>query len=134
MAARAKADELRRVAHIGLPLVVLSLEPDQVDQQGLRRRLAGQRRNRGRLFHVVDHRGLHHATGHGVTCQMSAAYSAMVRSLENFPELATFRMAVRAHASRSTYSAQSHPERGQLRKVLRSEEHTSELQSPVPLV
>ena len=28
---------------------------------------------------------------------MSAAYSAMVRSLKNFPELATFRMPLRAH-------------------------------------
>jgi hypothetical protein len=28
--------------------------------------------------------------GHGCTSHISAAYSAMVRSLENFPELATF--------------------------------------------
>ena len=32
---------------------------------------------------------------------------AMVRSLENFPELATFKMALRAQASRSAYSATS---------------------------
>src|SRR3989442_8011196 len=107
MAARAEADELRRIVHLGLALVVLPLEPGQVDQHGHRSRLARQRGNRGGLFHVVDHRGLHHDTGHGLTCQMSAAYSAMVRSLENFPELATFRMAVRTHAFRSTYSAQS---------------------------
>src|SRR5206468_3470635 len=36
-------------------------------------------------------------TGHGFAPQMSAAYSAMVRSLENFPEAATFRMALCAH-------------------------------------
>src|SRR3974390_1425906 len=38
-------------------------------------------------------------TGHGFTSQISAAYSAMVRSLENFPEPATLRIAVRAQAS-----------------------------------
>lgn len=37
-------------------------------------------------------------TGHGCTFQMSAAYSAMVRSLENLPEPATFKMALRAHS------------------------------------
>ena len=30
-----------------------------------------------------------HGTGQGSAFQMTAAYSAMVRSLENFPELAT---------------------------------------------
>src|SRR6266849_5514815 len=38
---------------------------------------------------------------------MSAAYSVMVRSLENLPELATFRMALRAHSSESAYSVTS---------------------------
>jgi hypothetical protein len=38
---------------------------------------------------------------------MSAAYSAMVRSLENLPELATLRMALWAQPSGSAYSAQS---------------------------
>jgi hypothetical protein len=40
-----------------------------------------------------------HRTGHGRASQTSAAYWAIVRSLENFPELATFRMAVRVQAS-----------------------------------
>ena len=31
--------------------------------------------------------------------QISAAYSAMVRSLENFPEPATFKIALRAQSS-----------------------------------
>src|SRR5215475_1286184 len=57
------------------------------------------------VVHLVNHCGLHHDTGHGFTCQMSAAYSAIVRSLENFPELATFRMALRVQASGSVYSA-----------------------------
>ena len=38
---------------------------------------------------------------------MSAAYSAMVRSLENFPEPATFKIALRAQASGSAYSSHS---------------------------
>src|SRR5207247_7677405 len=106
MAARAEADDLRGVVHLRPALVVFPLEPDQIDQHGRRRWLASQRGNRGGLFHVGDHRRLHHDTGHGFTCQMSDAYSAIVRSLENFPELATFRIALRAHASRSAYSAQ----------------------------
>ncbi len=35
-------------------------------------------------------------TGHGSTPQIEAAYSAIVRSLENFPELAIFNMILRA--------------------------------------
>jgi hypothetical protein len=34
--------------------------------------------------------------------QISAAYSAMVRSLENLSEAATFRIALRAHTFEST--------------------------------
>jgi hypothetical protein len=45
--------------------------------------------------------------GHGSTFQISVAYWAMVRSLENFPELATFRMALRAQALESAYNATS---------------------------
>src|SRR5208337_3324566 len=45
--------------------------------------------------------------GHAFTFQMSAAYSAIVRSLENFPELATFRIALCAHAPGSAYKAPS---------------------------
>src|SRR2546421_11986405 len=106
MAARAEADELRRIVRFRLAVVVLPLEPGQVDQHGRRRRLAGQRRKRAGLFHVVDHRRLHHATGHGFTCQMSDAYSAIVRSLENLPEPATLRMALRAPAPASAYTSQ----------------------------
>ena len=38
-------------------------------------------------------------TGHGCTFHISPAYSAMVRSLENFPELAMFQIALAAHFS-----------------------------------
>jgi hypothetical protein len=44
---------------------------------------------------------LFYGTGHGFTPQISLAYSAIVRSLENFPDAATFRMAFRAHFSGS---------------------------------
>ena len=97
MAARAEGDELRRVVQFGLALVVRTFEPSDIQPHGRWRRLTRQRRNRARLFHVVDHRRLHHETGHGLTCQMSAAYSAIVRSLENVPEADTFRIALRAH-------------------------------------
>ena len=47
--------------------------------------------------------GVVHDTGHGCTFQISAAYSAMVRSLENFPEAATFKIALLAQALGSPY-------------------------------
>ena len=44
---------------------------------------------------------LFHSTGHRFTFQMSAAYSAIVLSLENFPEPATFKIALRDHPTES---------------------------------
>src|SRR4051812_38702364 len=38
-------------------------------------------------------------TGHGFASQILAAYSAMVRSLENLPELAMLRMTLQVHLS-----------------------------------
>src|SRR5215472_9580280 len=43
----------------------------------------------------------HYETGHAFASQMSAAYSAIVRSLENFPEPATFKIALRDHEAGS---------------------------------
>jgi hypothetical protein len=40
-------------------------------------------------------------TGETFRFQIPSAYSRMVRSLENFPELATLRMALESHAARS---------------------------------
>jgi hypothetical protein len=40
-------------------------------------------------------------TGHGFAFQMPVAYSAIVRSLENFPEPATFKIAFRDHPAES---------------------------------
>src|SRR5262245_52000334 len=97
MAARTEADDLRGIVHLRLALVVFALEPAQVDEHGRRGWFARQRGN----HHV------HHDTGHGFTCQISDAYSAIVRSLENLPEPATFRIALRAQAARSAYSVHS---------------------------
>src|SRR5690349_19498284 len=46
-------------------------------------------------------------TGHAFAFQMSVAYSAIVRSLENFPEVATFKIALRDHSAGSAYSSQN---------------------------
>src|SRR5262249_7343688 len=45
------------------------------------------------------------STGQGVAFQIPVAYSAIVRSLENFPEHATLIMDLRANASGSAYSS-----------------------------
>src|SRR5205823_1664990 len=55
--------------------------------------------------YVACHLG--HSTGQGVAFQMPAAYSAIVRSLENFPEQATLMIALRPQASASAYSSPS---------------------------
>src|SRR5215467_4309233 len=44
-----------------------------------------------------------YSSGHGCACQMSLAYSAMVRSLENLPAWPTLRIALRAQASGCVY-------------------------------
>src|ERR1017187_1801384 len=56
-------------------------------------------------FHTYPLSGM----GHGCRFQISRAYSAMVRSLENRPEPATFRMALRAQSSGLAYSASRRP-------------------------
>ncbi len=45
-----------------------------------------------------------HTVGQGVRFQMSEAYSAIVRSLENFPDPAIFKIALRENSSRSAYN------------------------------
>ena len=47
----------------------------------------------------------YYGTGHGLAFQISAAYCAIVRSLENFPEPAMFRIPLRAHWSWSAWSS-----------------------------
>src|SRR5262249_15615347 len=107
VAAPAGADALGPIRHVRPSVVVVVLQRRPVGPHGLRSWLAGQRSEGGCFFRVVVHRGLHHTTGHGFARQISAAYSVIVRSLENLPELATFRMALRAHASWFAYSAVS---------------------------
>ena len=54
----------------------------------------------GELVPASGMRPVRYGTGQGFACQISAAYSAIVRSLENLPELATFRIALRAQPVR----------------------------------
>ena len=55
------------------------------------------------LTRAAHSRARDYSTGHGFAFQISVAYSAMVRSLENFPEAATFKMAMSAHSSGLAY-------------------------------
>ena len=48
-----------------------------------------------------------YCTGHGLAFHISPAYWAMVRSLENFPEPAMLRIALRVQASGLAYSSPS---------------------------
>ena len=57
----------------------------------------GKWRKRKLMFEVV------HDTGHDCAFQIWAAYCEMVRSLENFPELATFNIPLLAQALGSPY-------------------------------
>ena len=50
-----------------------------------------------------------HGTGQGRTFQISAAYSAMDRSLENLPDAPTFKIVFRVHSSGLTYNAATSP-------------------------
>ncbi len=50
-----------------------------------------------------------HGTGQGVTPQIFVAYCAMVRSLENLPDPAILRIALRAQTSPSAYWAHRAP-------------------------
>ncbi len=85
---------------IGPALEIFAFEPGQIDQHLLWAPACRQVAK----WSCTDP---FHGTGQGFACQMSAAYSAIVRSLENFPEPATFRMALRAQASLSAYSVVS---------------------------
>src|SRR4029450_5582865 len=113
MPARSEDHELGRIVRGRLPLGIRLFQSCEVDKNRRRARVAGQRRDRRaclryvsrNLLHDLLHGGSNYDTGHGVACQISAAYSAMVRSLENLPELATLRIALRAHASGSAESA-----------------------------
>src|SRR5215472_8308552 len=98
MAAGTEADPLFGIVEIRPTFEIFAFEPRYIDQHLLGRRLAGQ----GRKGHAPIL-----FTGHGFAPQISAAYWAIVWSLENFPQPATFRMALRAQASPAAYSAVS---------------------------
>jgi hypothetical protein len=85
MPAGAEAHELVGIANVRLAFVILPLEPGEVDQHLLWSRPASQGRYGPGFLYLVDHRHLRYSSGHAFACQISAAYSAIVRSLENFP-------------------------------------------------
>jgi hypothetical protein len=90
--AGAEPDHLVGIRNVWPALEVPALEPGEVDQHLLWRRPAGERGNACAAACLYD-------SGHGFTPQMPDAYSAILRSLENLPEPATFRMAFRVHSS-----------------------------------
>src|SRR5712671_4666975 len=91
---------LVRIPQVRPSLKVLALKPGQINQHPFWGGPAnGRRDTRARMCL--------YGTGHGFTFQISVAYSAIVRSLENFPEPATLRIALRVHAPGSAYNAPS---------------------------
>src|SRR5262249_56564293 len=68
------------------------------DPESFREQAADAGRQLGR-------RARRHGTGHDFAPQISAAYSPIVRSLENLPDRATLWIAFVAHARRSPYRA-----------------------------
>src|SRR6187401_3098156 len=95
-----EADHLVDVVEIWLALEVLALQTRHIDQHLRWGLTAGQGRDARPYLSL-------YRTGHGFTSQISCAYSAIARSLENFPEAATFRMALRTQAFRSAYNSRS---------------------------
>ena len=98
MSARAETDHLIRITEVGPTLKIFALEPGYVDQHLFCGRPASQ--GRDIRYYMRSYR-----TGHGLTLQILFAYSAIVRSLENLPEPATFKMALRAQTFGSAYDA-----------------------------
>ncbi len=90
-------DPLRGHGRIRLSLVVSIDEARDVDEDRRGSGLSGERADLGHVASV-------YFTTQGLAFQISAAYSLMVRSLENFPDPATLRMALRAQPSGSAYS------------------------------
>ena len=96
MSTSAEAYQLIPISQVGATLVILAFKATQIYQQLFWSRLARKWGN----WHVVSILLLTNGyweTGHAFAFQMSAAYSAIVRSLENFPEPATFKIALRDH-------------------------------------
>src|ERR1700757_888654 len=98
MSTGSETDHLVWIAQIGPALKIITLQPGGVDEHLFGRGTAGERRDLLVILRFTWRRLSSYRTGQGFTSQMSAAYSAIVRSLENLPELATFRIALRAHS------------------------------------
>src|SRR3974390_1584570 len=105
VSAGAEAHKLIGVLQVGAAIEIVPLQPTYIHQHLLGCRFACERRNRALAVHRYR-RSFFYGIGHGSTFQISRAYSAMVRSLQNFPEPATLRMAFRVHAAGSAWSSQ----------------------------
>ena len=66
MPAGAEADELVRIVHVGLALVVLPFEPRHIHQHRFGSGFARQGRDRHAFLRFVSHGLLHYDTGHGL--------------------------------------------------------------------
>jgi hypothetical protein len=89
--AGSKPYHLFRIIRVWVTLEVIALEVGGIDQYLSRRRAASEGRDARKLGYLQR-------TGQGFTSQMSDAYFAMVRSLENLPKPPRLKMALRAHA------------------------------------
>src|SRR5215470_4317591 len=92
MSAGPESDAFGGIIHIRLARIVFPFKPANIDQHLARGGLPRQRRDAFELRCLRWHRASlsPYGTGQGLACQISVAYSAMVRSLENLPELAKF--------------------------------------------
>ena len=107
MSAGSEVDQLRWVIYIGRVVKISSLKPSDIDEHITRSLFACQRRkHRDPVLSLSGIRSCYRI-GQGLACQISAAYSAIVRSLENCPELAMLRIALRAQPSGSAYKSSS---------------------------
>src|SRR5208283_936979 len=104
MSARSKDHELVGIADIRTAVNVLLLQFSHIDQDLFRSWTSCQWRNL-RTAGCASRPWHFYGIGHGSAPQISAAYWAMVRSLENLPLLATFRIAFFAHSLGAAYSA-----------------------------
>src|SRR5437660_7030380 len=96
MSAGSEAYQLVLVPQVGATLIILPFKSTRIYQQLFWSRLASKWGN-WHLCSILPLTCDFYETGHALALQMSFAYSAIVRSLENFPEPATFKIASRDH-------------------------------------
>src|SRR5579859_2499838 len=99
MSARSELDQLVWICGVGSPLEIAPFETRHIHQYLFRSQMSRQRGDHPFSLQVAGCRLHAYRTGHGSAFHISDAYSLMVRSLENFPELPMFRTALRAQSS-----------------------------------